>query len=214
MTAIDYLSKIHNIISNRSYAFFYRLLHSIFLPALIFIGYIITWFILSFPYRLFPCDDGFLLESPLSTFLHVSILSIRICKFIWSLFSKDITSSLIVHAILSNAMVLFILAKMVFRITRNNIAVIMAMLLYATSAWHANYYFMASYTVFAAALHILSFLFIIEACLDYKKKKRFLQMLKNILRTHPRFLILMDSRWNMQTGGSIFVHQIPKMSLD
>jgi hypothetical protein len=90
------------------------------------------------------------------------------------LFSKDIASSLLLYVILSNALALFILAKMVFRITKNNIAVIIAMLLYATSAWPANYYFMASYTVFATALHLLSFLFIIEAYLDYKRKKRFL----------------------------------------
>jgi len=129
--------------------------------------YAIAWLNLAWPYRPFPSDDIFSFHTGQGAHQPLFIFSLAIFKFILSAFSKNEFSYLLLHGIVSNSLSLFLLSAIVFRLTQNMTLVVLSILLYGTSAWPANYYFMASYTPWATMLSLLIFLLIIEAYLRY-----------------------------------------------
>jgi len=129
--------------------------------------YAITWLALAWPYRPFPSDDIFSFHTGQGAHQPLFIFSLAVFKFFLSAFSKDEFSYLLLHGIVSNSLSLFLLSAIVFRLTQNMALVVLSILLYGTSAWPANYYFMASYTPLATLLSLLICLLIIEAYLRY-----------------------------------------------
>ncbi len=129
--------------------------------------YAIIWLNLAWPYRPFPYDDILTFHKGEVAHLPLFIFSLEFFKFLLSAFSNDEISYLLVHGIVSNSLSLFLLSAIVCRLTQNMALVVLSILLYGTSAWPANYYFMASYTPWATMLSLLIFLLIIEAYLRY-----------------------------------------------
>ena len=143
---------------------------NIFIVVGILFFYAVIWFVLAFPYRPFPADDlNFLDPRTLNSFLSahnpVFIASIKFFSFIWTLFSANQMSSLLMQAVFFNTLSLLFLSIIIFRITDKISASIIGMILYATSAWPTTYYFMASYAPLASMLNLLVILLIAEAYL-------------------------------------------------
>jgi hypothetical protein len=129
--------------------------------------YATIWLSLAWPYRPFPGDDIWFFHHSDGAHHPLFIFSLTVVKWFLSAFSTDEFSYFLVHGILSNSLSLFLLSAIVFRLTQNRVLVILTLLLYGTSAWPANYYFMASYTPWATMLSLLILLLIIEAYLRY-----------------------------------------------
>jgi len=129
--------------------------------------YAIAWLSLAWPYRPFPCDDIWFFHRGDGAHHPLFIFSLTVVKWFLSAFSADEFSYFLVHGILSNSLSLFLLSAIVFRLIQNRVLVMLSLLLYGTSAWPANYYFMASYTPWATMLSLLILLLIIEAYLRY-----------------------------------------------
>lgn len=148
--------------------------------------YFITWMVLAFPYRLFPSNDDYfysfvadanirsVISNIVNSYHPVTLFSLTISKMIWGLVSNDMLSTLLFHAVASNFIVIFLLGIIVFMITRNTLAVVMALILYATSGWPANYYFFYSYAPFAAMLSLLALFFILKAYVTLEKRDFFI----------------------------------------
>ena len=140
--------------------------------------YFAAWMSLAYPYRLFPSDDDYFrsfIDEPgiLNTVLMtirshhpVLLVSLKLSRMLWSLFSSDLSSALLFQAALSNAATLFLIGAIVFRLTRSAWACGLSLILYSFSSWAATYYFFYSYAPFSAMLSLLSFYFIIKEYLE------------------------------------------------
>lgn len=83
---------------------------------------------------------------------------------------------LITTMALSNAAVAVILGLLSFRITRSIVVGLVSAVIYVTSAWSANFYFLASYVVYASVFAMLTLLLLVEAHLsdDARQRKKYL----------------------------------------
>lgn len=73
---------------------------------------------------------------------------------------------------LSNATIAVIVGLLSFRITGSIVVAFISAVIYTTSAWPANFYFLASYVVFAAVFAMLALLFLVEASLSEKDQRK------------------------------------------
>lgn len=154
--------------------------------------YFAIWMFLAFPYRAFPTDEIYqflpvltreclpppsyppltLTQCILNTHHPAFLFSLLFLNLIWSLFSTDLLSSLLFSVVVSNSITLFLSGLIVYKLTNDTRAALLCIILYGTSAWPANYYFLCSYVPFAAMLSITAFYFIINAYLNGLKMAR------------------------------------------
>jgi len=156
--------------------------------------YFTVWMFLAFPYRLFPSDDrsfwlllektgiynyimyGISIKNDPTIYKPVTGLSLLFFRKIWSIFSSDSLSTLLFSTVVSNSVIVFLSNIITFRITKSVMAAVVSMILYATSAWPANYFFLYSYAPFAAMLSLLALLFMNEAYLNPVRKNFFIAL--------------------------------------
>lgn len=147
-----------------------------FLGAII---YFAVWSYLASPYRFFPSDDkgvyfSFLQEKSIweAFYTHqpVTLIFLKVSAKVCSIFSSDKLSGFIFFCIISNSITLFLLNLMVYKITGSITAAFMSMLLYGTSAWPANYYFLFSYAPFASMLSLSGVYFLYNSYINEKRK--------------------------------------------
>jgi MFS family permease len=81
---------------------------------------------------------------------------------------------LITTIALSHAVIAVIVGLLSFRITGSIIVAFAGAVVYATSAWPANYYFLASYAPFAGVFAMLSLLLLVEASFGGKQRRNYL----------------------------------------
>ncbi len=138
-------------------------------------GYFVAWYILTYPYRLFPTDDNWFLavltkkvELGTDEIYHpVFFYFMFLIKTIWDFLSNDIRSVFLIAALLCNTVTLAILATIIYRLSGKYTLSIIAIVLWAFSAWPANYYFWGSYTTISTMIFMLSFYLLLESYLYY-----------------------------------------------
>ena len=151
---------------------------------LVSLVYSLAWMSLALPYRPFPSDDDYfrsfidqpgIFNSVLMTVRsHHPVLlgSLKLTKLAWFLFSNDLSSALLLQAVISNSVLLFLICLMVWALTKNVFALCAAAILYGTSAWPAAYYFFYSYAPFSAMLLCLGLYFILKAYIEPSQAAR------------------------------------------
>lgn len=133
------------------------------------LGHLITFWLLAHPYRFFPCDDRdfYKLLQPDDTGFQDLISSARyqpvfihylsLCRLLWKSFSADSPSLLIFANLVANTISLCMIVLTCRRLTSSLLWSVAAGLIFAGSAWTANYYFMFSYAPFAVSLVLTAF---------------------------------------------------------
>ena len=147
--------------------------------------YGVAWWSLAYPYRVIPTDDqaflgvsgdiyGSYIETAINEgdYIPVFWCSLRFLKYMFSVFSENFLSSLLLLVIFSNSLALFILSLLIFRLTRSTLAVLAGIVLYGTSAWPANYCFWGSYVPLYTMWRLLTLLLIIEALFNRESRNR------------------------------------------
>lgn len=140
---------------------------ALMISAAAFLIYCAVCMSLALPYRLFPSDDDYFRStiaesdgrSLLSTIAHshhpVLLASLKGVAGFWSFFSKEVSSALAFHAIVSNGLALWLMTVFVFFLTGSGWVATVAALVFGSCAWPANYAFFYSYAPFAALLSLL-----------------------------------------------------------
>lgn len=154
-------------------------------PKILIIGLIIVsvvagkiWLSFASPYLPFPSDDK-------SWYTHFNdyfaSLQMQRPVFHLLLFSlKQLCATcpdgriLITTIALSHATIAVVVGLLSFRITGSAIVAFISTVIYATSAWPANYYFLASYAPFATMFAMLALLALVEASLSAKWRREHL----------------------------------------
>lgn len=142
---------------------------------LISLLYFAVWMKSALPYRLFPSDDDYFrsfvdepgISGPVLITIRshhpVLLISLKLTKMIWSLFSRDLSSALLLHSVISNSSILFLVCLIIFTLTENIFMAVTAGLLYGISSWPAVYYFFYSYAPFSALCLLCSLYCILKA---------------------------------------------------
>jgi hypothetical protein len=129
--------------------------------------YFISWQHFAYPYRIFPSDDkgfyGKFLETKsfsdaFSTYMPVYFAFV---KTIYNLLvlhnpSHSPMSTLLGSTLLANSVILFLLCLIIYRITKSYFSSFLGAIIYGTSAYPANYFFLYSYTPVATMLILLA----------------------------------------------------------
>ncbi len=124
-----------------------------------------AWLYLALPYRPFPSDDDYFrsfIDEP--GMVNTALMIVRSHHPVL-LASLKLTHSLLLHAVISNSVLLFLVSLIVFSLTGNVFVTAVSALLYGLSIWPAVYYFLYSYAPFSAMLLYLSLYFILKAYL-------------------------------------------------
>lgn len=153
------------------------------------IAYFVAWSLLASPFGAFPGDDGYVasniiqiggsmqdrwsaLTYPNPVYYTLVYSVFKFCGVFVSSADACDPGEVILHiAIASNAVSVFLLGLLVFRLTGNLFAQFVAHALFAFAAWPVTYHFMISYTVTTTALVLLAFYLVIGpvrvSCLRY-----------------------------------------------
>lgn len=130
------------------------------------LAYLAVWLALALPYRPFPSDDDYFrsfVDEP--GIVNTALMIVRSHHPVL-LASLKLTHSLLLHAVISNSVLLFLVSLIVFSLTGNVFVAAVSALLYGLSSWPAVYYFFYSYAPFSAMLLYLSLYFILKAYLN------------------------------------------------
>lgn len=150
--------------------------------------YFLTFLVTASPYRFFPSDDIYyyeliskvrfleILKAIINSYQPVEVISLYISKIIWSWLSNDPLSVFLFQVVGANSAILFLLAMILFFITRNPIAVTIGIILFATSVWPLNYSLCYSYMPFATMLSMASLFLMFLAYSDVKRRYLFIAL--------------------------------------
>lgn len=132
-------------------------------------GHLITFWLLAHPYRFFPCDDRDfykLLLPGSANFQDITsaayyqpffISYLSLCRLLWKSITADSPSLLVFANLAANTISICMIVLTCRRLTGSLLWSVAAGLIFASSAWTANYYFMFSYAPFAVSLVLSAF---------------------------------------------------------
>lgn len=147
-------------------------LYALLLPALL-TSYAVSFLLVALPYRLFPSDDllyyqvllkdttglpGLLSHPPAPTYIHpIYAQYLILCRELWEWLAPISPSFLVFANLLANMVSLTMIFMICRRVTGSMAWALAAGLLFATSAWTSNYYFIFSPAPFTVALILAAF---------------------------------------------------------
>ena len=125
------------------------------------------WAFYAFPFRRYPLTDelNFLANPQEKLDIPIPVFNafLTVVRFVWALVSDDAYSPFALQALVSNTITGIIVGIAVFLLTRSLAATLVSTLLFFSSPWAGKYLLMVSYTSFATALFMASFLCFVAA---------------------------------------------------